>query len=317
VQITLSPVFLDRFRLALDDLGVANHDRIMLAVSGGPDSLAMLLLAREVAADHIVAATVDHKLRPEAADEAAFVGDLCSKMGVRHVALSPPQKISGNIQSTARMARYALLETAADEHQCAWIATAHHGDDQLETILMRLARGSGLDGLSAIRPRNGRIIRPLLGFSKSELEKICADAEIEPVRDPSNDNADFDRVAMRQWLAQSPHPFDIDRANRTARVLGEAAEAMAWVIDGLSEQRIFQENMQIQCDATHLPRDLKRRLLMRSLSRLEPDLNSRGHAIDRLLADLESGKNGMIGNILCRGGAVWQFSIAPPRRADL
>jgi tRNA(Ile)-lysidine synthase len=261
VQITLSPGFLDRFSLALGNLGVGDDNRIMLAVSGGPDSLAMLLLAREIAAGRIVAATVDHKLRPEA-------------------------------------------------------ATAHHGDDQLETILMRLARGSGLDGLAAIRARNGRVIRPLLGFSKSELEKICADAGIEPVRDPSNDNADFDRVAMRQWLAQSTHPFVIDRANRVARSLGDAAEALTWVADGLSERRVMQENTQIQCDASHLPRDLKRRLLLLCVSRLEPDLKPRGDAIDRLLADLETGKTATIGNILCRGGAVWQFSVAPPRRAD-
>jgi tRNA(Ile)-lysidine synthase len=316
VQITLSPGFLDRFSLALGNLGVGDDNRIMLAVSGGPDSLAMLLLAREIAAGRIVAATVDHKLRPEAADEAAFVDDLCRKIGVPHVTLTVSQQISGNIQSAARVARYALLEQAADEHECAFIATAHHGDDQLETILMRLARGSGLDGLAAIRARNGRVIRPLLGFSKSETEKICADAGIEPVRDPSNDNADFDRVAMRQWLAQSTHPFVIDRANRVARSLGDAAEALTWVADGLSEQRVMQENTQIQCDASHLPRDLKRRLLLLCVSRLEPDLKPRGDAIDRLLADLETGKTATIGNILCRGGAVWQFSVAPPRRAD-
>lgn len=287
----------------------------MLAVSGGPDSLAMLLLAREVAADRIVAATVDHKLRPEAADEAAFVGELCGKIAVRHITLVAPRRIIGNVQSAARIVRYALLEKAASEHECAFIATAHHGEDQLETILMRLARGSGLDGLAAIRPHNGRVIRPLLGFSKSELEEICAVAEIEPVRDPSNENSDFDRVAMRQWLAQSAHPFDIDRANRTARALSEAAEALTWAVDGLSEQRITEEDTQIQCDVAHLPRDLKRRLLLRCLTRLEPQLNPRGDAIGRLLADLETGKTAMIGNILCRGGEVWQFSVSPPRRA--
>ncbi len=286
----------------------------MLAVSGGPDSLAMLLLAQQLATDRIVVATVDHKLRPEAADEAAFVSDFCQKVGVRHTTLTAPKPINGNIQSAARAVRYALLAEAADKHECAFIATAHHGDDQLETMLMRLARGSGLDGLAAIRPRYGRVIRPLLGFSKSELEEICIDAGVDPVRDPSNENPDFDRVFMRQWLAQSPNPFDIARANRTAHALSDAAEALAWVVNGLAEQRITEENEQLQCDVANLPRDLKRRLLLACLSRLEADLKPRGDAINRLLADLETGKTAMIGNILCQGGEAWKFSIAPPRR---
>lgn len=314
MQITLSAAFLERFSFALGDLGVGDDDRIMLAVSGGPDSLAMLLLAGEKTPGRIVAATVDHKLRPEAAVEAAFVGDVCQNIGVRHVTLIPSKPIGGNIQSSARAVRYALLEEAADEHECAFIATAHHGDDQLETMLMRLARGSGLDGLAAIRSRYGRIIRPLLGFSKSELEEICIDAGVEPVRDPSNENPDFDRVIMRQWLAQSPNPFDIARANRTAHALSDAAESLAWVVKGLAEQRIAGENAQIQCDARNLPRDLKRRLLLQCLSGLDPDLMPRGDAIDRLLADLESSKTTTIGDILCQGGEVWKFSAAPPRR---
>jgi tRNA(Ile)-lysidine synthase len=316
VQITPNPEYLDRFRIALGDLKVGDDDRIMLAVSGGPDSLALLRLASEVAADRIVAATVDHQLRPEAADEAVFVSALCENARVPHVTLIPAQKIGGNIQSAARAARYALLAQAADEHGCSFIATAHHGDDQMETVLMRLARGSGIDGLAAIRPQNGRIIRPLLGFSKSELEEICASAGLVPVRDPSNDNPDFDRVAMRQWLAASPHPFRADRLNRTARALGDAAAALAWVVDDLAGQRIREEHAEIQCNAEDLPRELKRRLLLRCLSRLEPDLQPRGEAIDRLLAELDAGKTNMIGNILCKGGAIWRFSAAPPRRTE-
>lgn len=314
MQITLSAVYLDRFSRALGDLGVGEHERIMLAVSGGPDSLALLLMAQQVATDQIVAATVDHKLRPEAEDEAAYVSDLCQKIGVPHVTLVPSQQIKGNIQSAARAVRYARLEEAADEHACTFTATAHHGDDQLETMLMRLARGSGIDGLAAIRPRYGRVIRPVLGFSKSELEKICIDAGVEPVRDPSNENPEFDRVNMRRWLAQSPHPFDIARANRTARALSDAAEALAWTVSGLAEQHITEEHQQIQCDAEQFPRDLKRRLLLICLSRIEPDLKPRGDAIDRLLADLDAGKTATIGNILCQGGKVWRFSAAPPRR---
>jgi tRNA(Ile)-lysidine synthase len=313
VQIAVNPAYLQRFRDSLANLGDAPETQILLAVSGGPDSIALLVLANDVAAGRIRAATIDHQLRPEAAAEAVFVRDICSALGVPHVTLSPAQKITGNIQSAARSARYALLEGAANEYGCSLIATAHHGDDQLETVLMRLARGSGVGGLAAIRHRNGCVIRPMLGFSKSELEEICIGAGIAPVRDPSNDNADFDRVRVRQWLAETSHPLTVDRVGRSAFALAEASEALQWATNTLSATRIFMKEDIIQCDATGLPRELQRRLLMRCLSALEPALRPRGDAIDRLLNRLEAGGDGMIGNIQCKASQVWEFSAAPPR----
>jgi tRNA(Ile)-lysidine synthase len=314
VQVTPNPEYSHRFERALEELGVRESDHILLAVSGGPDSLALLLLANHWAGDRVVAATVDHQLRPEAADEAAFVAQICANMRLPHVILTPTAKIDGNIQSSARTARYKLLHDAADAHGCSVVATAHHADDQLETILMRLARGSGIDGLAAIRARNGRVIRPLLGFSKSELEEICASAGIQPVQDPSNDNPEFDRVAMRQWLAQSPHPFDIERVRQTAKALGDASEALAWIADDLAKARIRRIDDNIQCDARGLPHELRRRLLLKILFMLEPDLRPRGDAVERVIDELEAGKNAMLGNTLCKGGEVWCFSLAPPRR---
>ena len=286
----------------------------MLAVSGGPDSLALLLLAKALRPDDIVAATVDHQLRPESADEAAFVTGLCDDLQVPHSIIAPAQKIVGSIQSAARVARYELLNQAAKRAGCTVIATAHHGDDQLETLLMRLARGSGVEGLAGIRARNGNVIRPLLGFSKSELEKICADAGVAPIRDPSNENSEYDRVAMRQWLARSAPPFDVDRVGTTASALSDASEALAWIVGNLAKQRLRQKNTEIQCDASGLPRDLKRRLLLHCLEKLAPDLKPRGDAIDRLVKQLDADQTSTIGDILCRGGAIWRFSPAPPRR---
>jgi tRNA(Ile)-lysidine synthase len=313
VQITVDHKYLQRFRDALDDFDVGPHDRMLLAVSGGPDSIALMLLASGVMAGRIHVATVDHKLRPEAKDEAMFVGTICADMGIPHIVLSPVKPISGNIQSAARNARYELLQMAADQHDCLVIATAHHGDDQLETILMRLARGSGIEGLAAIRRKNGRIIRPLLGFSKSELEEICVTSGIEPVRDPSNDNSGFDRIRFRQWLAQKEHPFHISRINRSAVALAEASDALGWMTETLATSRVSMKNDIIQCDVTGLPREVIRRLLLRCVLQLQPDLQVRGEAIDHLLARLGAGQTAMIGNLLCKGGRLWQFSVAPPR----
>lgn len=313
MQVTIAPEYISRFSKALEQFGVGGDERIMLAVSGGPDSLALLLLAHRHLAGRITVATTDHQLRRESADEAVYVGKICQQLGVTHLVLTPAQAIKGNIQSAARAARYDLLGRAADEAACSLIATGHHSGDQLETLLMRLARGSGIDGLASIRARNGRIIRPLLGFSKLELEEICASCGFAPVRDPSNDNPDFDRVAIRQWLAASDHPFQITRIDRTVRALSEAAAALEWVADDLAERHITHENDGIQYDNVNLPHDLKRRLLVRCLSKLEPNLQPRGEAIDRLLVQLEAGKTAMIGNILCKGGTRWTFSAAPAR----
>ncbi|MEP7349646.1 MAG: tRNA lysidine(34) synthetase TilS [Sphingorhabdus sp.] len=303
-----------RFKNAVERLSPKGNPRILLAVSGGPDSLAMLLLAHASMPDNIVAATVDHGLRPEAAEEADFVATLCAERTINHRILTPDQPITGNIQSAARYARYALLERAADELQCDLIATAHHSDDQLETMLMRLARGSGVNGLAGIRARNGGIIRPLLGFSKSELEQICANAGIEPVRDPSNADNDFDRVAMRQYLGGNPHPFDPARAARTASALADAVEALDWMTQQLAADRLTRQDEGMTLDANDLPRELQRRLVLSALRTIAPEITPRGDAVERLLDDLSDGKTVTISDILCKGGDVWHFSVAPPRR---
>jgi tRNA(Ile)-lysidine synthase len=149
------PESLARFQADLDRL-TGGAGRVGIAVSGGPDSLALLLLAHAAIPGGIAAATVDHGLRAEAAGEAAFVAALCATLGIPHATLRPGAPITGNIQSSARKARYALLEIWADQHNLDWIATAHHADDQAETLLMRLSRGAGVAGLSGVRAVNGR-----------------------------------------------------------------------------------------------------------------------------------------------------------------
>lgn len=314
MQVAPNPDLTGRFNAALVALNVAPQERILVAVSGGPDSVALLLLSAAARPGQIVAATVDHQLRPESAGEAAYVADICARLGVPHIILTPDEPIVGNLQSSARTARYALLQRAADACACTHIATAHHADDQLETILMRLARGSGVDGLSAIRTRNGRLIRPLLGFTKQELVSLCKSAGIETVSDPSNDNADFARVAMRQYLASADHPFSAERATRTASAIAEASDALAWMTDRLVQERITAQNDEISCDPRGLPAELKRRLLLRALAMMDPLLEPRGDAIGLVLSKIENNASTMIGDIICKGGPHWQFARAPARR---
>ena len=314
MQVTVDASLLDRFNGAVNALHVPEGARILCAVSGGPDSLALLLLLHETIPNRVVAATVDHALRPESADEAQYVQRFCKDMHVPHVILSPAEKISGNIQSAARHARYALLAQAAEQHDCQYIATAHHADDQLETVLMRIARGSGVDGLSAIRSTNGKILRPLLGFTKDELISICATAGLNPVVDPSNENTDFERVAMRNWLANTPHPFRADRTGRTASALADASEALNWMTETLTQERVQRATGAVRCDARDVPREIQRRLLIHCLKLLEPELAPRGDAIDRLLSELSDGRTATMGAVKCEGGDNWRFTMAPPRR---
>lgn len=301
------------FAGAIDRLTKGNGEPLLLAVSGGPDSLAMLLLAHATMPDLIRAATVDHGLRPEAAEEAAFVARMCASLGVVHNILTPAKPIDGNIQSGARKARYRLLHDHADAAGCRWIATAHHADDQLETLLMRIVRGSGVDGMASVRPRYGRVVRPLLGFGKAQLEEICAGAGVEPVRDPSNDDMEYDRVALRQWLAQTQHPFDPQRAVRTGSALADASEALDWMVKRLSNDHLQLQPGSAQLTPADLPNELRRRLLLRALTHIEPKATPRGDAIDRALIDLPQGKRFTLGNILCEGGESWHFRPAPPR----
>ena len=313
----MPPEQTEHFLAALRRLtGSANNSdipRLGLAVSGGPDSLALLLLTHAALPGKFAAATVDHGLRPEAADEAAYVGQLCEERGIPHRMLKPANAITGNIQAEARKARYGLLADWAEEEGCCWIATAHHADDQLETLLMRLARGSGVDGLSGIRAVNGQIIRPLLDTSKAELLEICAQAGVTAIDDPSNFDDDFDRVRMRKWLAASDSPLDAKSAVKSAGYLSQASEALDWMTAKLTAERIRHQDDAILLYSADLPRELQRRLLHVALCEIDPDYVPRGPAIERLLDSLTGGSTSTIGNILCQGGAEWRFSTAPPR----
>ena len=306
--------FLTAIRRLTGSASNSDIPRIGLAVSGGPDSLALLLLAHTALPGKFATATVDHGLRPGAADEAAYVGQLCEERGIPHRILKPAHAITGNIQSEARKARYGLLAGWAEEEGCCWIATAHHADDQLETLLMRLARGSGVDGLSGIRAVNGQIIRPLLDTSKADLVEICTQAGVTAIDDPSNLDDDFDRVRMRKWLAASDSPLDTKSAAKSAGHLGQASEALSWMTAKLSAERISRQGDEVLLDSAGLPRELQRRLLHIALCEIDASYAPRGPAVERLLDSLTGGDTSTIGNILCRGGAQWHFSAAPPRQ---
>ncbi len=307
-----------RFRQSVESFTNSAADSVQelgIAVSGGPDSLALLLLATEIYPHRIAAATVDHGLRDESSEEAAHVASICADIGVPHTTLIPASTIEGSIQSAAREIRYALLDEWRARESLGWVATAHHADDQLETILMRLLRGSGVDGLSAIRPVNGRIIRPLLDCRKQELENYVRGRGFAAIDDPSNRDARYDRARLRQALKNFPD-FDPLLLARSAGAVREASEALAWIADREAEQAIREDHEGLFLYRSDYPPELLRRLVLKCLARLAPDFTSRGAALERFVKQLESGNKAMIGEIIGEdtGNSEWRFSPAPPRK---
>ena len=211
---------------------------LLLAVSGGPDSMALLHLAarwQDAASQDcppLFAATVDHGLRQGSAEEAETVGRWCISRGVPHAVLrwTGPKPATG-IQDAAREARYALLVTHAKAVGASHLATAHHADDQAETVLMRLTRGSGLKGLAGMansRMRDGvRHVRPFLGVSKSRLVKTIEAAGQPSFDDPSNANPRFGRVRLRMAMsALAAEGLTPGRLNELARRAARADAAL-------------------------------------------------------------------------------------------
>lgn len=180
---------------------------IVLAVSGGPDSIALMLMAADWAksgdAPPVLVATVDHGLRPESRHEAEQVSLWAKALGLPHRILSwGGEKPKTRIQERARDARYGLLCAYAAEAGADCLATAHHADDQAETILFRLLRGSGLKGLAGMAfatPRGGLThVRPLLDWTKDDLVALCHDRRHAFFDDPSNRNPAYARARLRR-----------------------------------------------------------------------------------------------------------------------
>lgn len=300
-----------RFQADLQALIGAKPPRLGLAVSGGPDSIALLLLVQAAGLD-CAAATVDHGLRPEGAAEAAFVAGICADLGVPHNTLKLGAREGGNLSDWARHARYAALAEWLDAQDCGLLLTAHHADDQLETMIMRLNRGAGVGGLSAVRARRGAIARPLLGWRKAELEALVAGSGITPMDDPSNRDDRFDRARLRKALDGASW-LDPIAAARSAAALGEADDALAWAAKAYLASRVAVEDGVISLDPTELPGEILRRILLSCMRQIAPDAEPRGGELDRLISALEQGETATLGGVKCSGGALWRFSLAPPR----
>lgn len=314
-----TPEQTSRFRRELEALAGRVPERLGIAVSGGPDSLALLLLAHAALPGGVEAATVDHRLRPESADEARFVATVCADLGVPHATVADPDTpIAGaSAQAQARALRYRLLAGWAEERSLAFVATAHHMDDQAETVLMRLARGSGLAGLASVRPRRAdgalTVLRPLLGWRRDELAAIVAAAGLDPIDDPTNRSDAYDRTHFRALLNEN-ELLHAPRLAASAAHLADAEEALAWTADREWIARVDDEDGVITLAVQDLPPELLLRLAARAIDAVRGDRDWRRDKLAGAIEQLAQGARITLAGVQVSGGALWRFEPEPPRR---
>jgi tRNA(Ile)-lysidine synthase len=174
--------------------------KVVVAVSGGADSVVLAYWLKALDYDVIIA-HLNHKLRGAESDEdQKFVGDFAKRLGVRFVTKTVDIPKNGNLEENARIIRYEFLEEVRKKHKADFIAVAHHLDDQIETVLMHMARGAGLRGQIGMEYQNGNIIRPLLGIKRQEILDYAREQKLEYRTDSSNGDLSYDRNFWRHMV---------------------------------------------------------------------------------------------------------------------
>ena len=310
---------------------------IVLAVSGGPDSLALMwLVARWRRAfskgPRLIAVTVDHGLRAEAAREARDVKRLARTFGLPHRTLRwTGAKPKTGLPAAARAARYRLLAKAARASGATHILTAHTRDDQAETLLMRMLRGSGITGLAAMARQTERdgvwLARPLLDIPKSQLIATLGKAKIAFADDPTNSDTAFTRPRLRALMpALAEEGGDSRNLARLASRLARANAALEVLVDG-AERYLALRDRHDGFDAeafAGLPEEIRLRLLKRAIDRAGHEGPAELGKLETLLAALDLAtadhqrrtrlKQTLAGAVISLAGGRIHVDPAPRRR---
>lgn len=259
-------------------------ERLGVAVSGGGDSVALLCLLAEFAKSKPIdlqVITVEHGLREAAVEEVRGVTDLCARLGVpHHVEYWTGWDGTGNLQDRARDARYQIMADWAMQNDIHMIAVAHTANDQAETLMMRLARGAGVDGLSAMTARRVRHgvtwLRPLLRIHRRDLRNYLLGIDVPWFEDASNENRDFDRIKMRDALRLlEPLGLTVDTLVQVAHQMSKVREALDWqtFIAARDVTRVTHGAIAFDMRRCRtLPEEILRRLLIRGVMWLSADI---------------------------------------------
>lgn len=275
---------------------------IAVAVSGGADSLSLCHALSRIYTGRIHALTVDHRLRPEAADEARYVSEVFQdKENVIHKTLvwEFSEKPNVRVQEEARNARYTLMTDYMREQGIQDLFLGHHMDDQAETFLFRLAKGSGLDGLACMSPvsfhdSGMRLCRPFLSFSKDDLVEYCREYSLEYVDDPSNNAEKYARVRLRRSReALEEEGLSAKRLSLTSARLSRARKALDEIASSVYQNLSNKESERIEIKFNALisnPEEVVLRVILIALKDLVGDsgYGVRMEKAEALCADLLS-----------------------------
>lgn len=329
---------------------------LVLAVSGGPDSIALMWLVarwRKALArgPALLAVTVDHGLRAESAREAREVKRLANKLSVPHRTVRwSGEKPKSGVPAAARAARYRLLATVARQNRASHVLTAHTRDDQAETLMMRMLRGSGIGGLAAMAQQTERegvlIVRPFLNVSKAQLVATLEKAKIGYADDPTNRDIRFTRPRIRAVMEQiGVEGGDARNLARLASRLARANAAIEVLADGAARYLALKSQGNVSpADATSgppratfeavafasLPEEIRLRLLLRAIDRIGHEGPAELGKAEALLAILDRAlqktaatrtatraprlKQTLAGAIISLSAGQITIEPAPPRR---
>lgn len=288
---------------------------VLALVSGGADSTCLMGILREVHEGPVVVATMDHGLRPEAAEEARAVQERSREWGLECHLIELGMEGGSGVQERARDARLAAARELAARTGCAAIATGHTASDQAETVLFRIARGSGRTGALGMAPRRDDLIRPLLCLSADDTRAWCRDRGLSVVLDPSNADRRFARARLRAELVPAlarVSPAAERHVAEFADLLRDEAEVIESTLDSAWDRCAAQGGLAVAALARE-PEPL-RRLLVRRLLReagLPGDAMARP-PVERALAAAEAGVRADLpgGSVEVRDGALVAFRPA-------
>lgn len=307
---------LDRIGGGLTALGIA--------VSGGGDSTALLHIAAawgSAAGVAIEAATVDHALRPGSAAEAQAVARVCARLGVPHAVLTWDHggRIAGNRMAAARAARMDLLAGWAHARGLGGVALGHTQDDQAETLLMRLGRGAGVDGLSAMaarRAQQGTLwLRPMLGVRRTALRGWLRGQGVGWIDDPTNDDRAYERVRVRRAIEAADLP--VAGIARSAALLAEARAALAEAaVAAVAPAQADRGMLRLPAAVLAQPAEIRRRVIVAALRWITGgDYPPRGDEVMHLTGTLAGGGQGTLGGALVRVRGPWVEVMREPAAA--
>ena len=296
--------------------------KIGAAVSGGGDSMALLVLLASFAKEHdieVYAISVDHGLREEAANELKLVAELCEKLDVaHHIEFWSEWDGVGNLQSRARSARYQLIADWAASNGISVIALGHTANDQAETLLMRLARGAGVDGLAAMAPhrlwQGITWLRPLLTADRETLRNFLRQKDLIWAEDPSNENRDFERIRIRDALeVLVPLGITIQSLSDVAGNMADARAALDWhtFLAAKSACKIAYGIVEIDLKTYRtLPVEIARRLLVKSIMWINgAEYAPRRGAVKRAQSSIKKGVSSTLSGcqVTCKETHVYVF----------